>query len=110
MREMKYFIYILFALALFSCDKEDDLGPSRIKKENIEKSGLDKKIYDRLTVPYNIEVKYKWDGNEVDFNKFLTPVLPECADFFLEAIEESWIKPYEKCGGADFIKTYCFGQ
>jgi substrate import-associated zinc metallohydrolase lipoprotein len=84
---------VLFSL--FSCDKEDNLSDdSVVTFEQRTKNELDVWIYENLTIPFNVEVKYKWDDGEVE-NKFhVTPPKIEKAKEFLEAYLNVWIKPY----------------
>ncbi|MCT4614422.1 MAG: putative zinc-binding metallopeptidase [Marinifilaceae bacterium] len=105
---MKKLLFILSIIILFaSCDNsDDDLGNSLIILESQEKSELDKWIYENLTQPYNIEVKYTWDDSELDDSKTLIPPSQEKVKPFLEAVKQIWIDPYEKHGGASFIKSY----
>lgn len=97
--------------SLISCDKEDALlDESVVVVEKSHQNDLDKWIYDNLTVPYNVEVKYKWDDTEID-NKFhVTPPTIEKAQEFLEAYLNIWIKSYEAeaiaGGNPDFLNQY----
>ena len=100
---------VLFSL--FSCDKEDSLADeSVVTFEQRTQNELDVWIYENLTVPYNLEVKYKWDHGEVDNAFHVTPAKIEKAREFLEAYLSVWIKPYEAeavaGGNPDFLKKY----
>jgi len=93
--------------SLISCDKEDTLlDESVVVAEKGHQNDLDKWIYENLTVPYNLEVKYKWDDSEID-NKFhVTPPSIEKAQEFLEAYLNIWIKSYEAEANPDFLEQY----
>ncbi|RZT96433.1 substrate import-associated zinc metallohydrolase lipoprotein [Ancylomarina subtilis] len=101
------FICILSIFALFSCDKEDGLREeSIIYVDQVHESEFDKWLYETFTVPYNMEIKWKWDDSEVDNNFHVTPPRKEKAEQFMKALYKIWIKPYEEVGGEEFIKTY----
>ena len=83
------------SLIITSCKKEDALG----NVDNIPGLGgdtwapgaIDDYIFDSLTVPYNIAVKYKWDQGELqdDFNKDLVPPKEEKVIPLLGAINKA---------------------
>ncbi|WP_321515783.1 substrate import-associated zinc metallohydrolase lipoprotein [Marinifilum fragile] len=112
---MKKLYILLFISSLMfslsSCDKEDSLiDESVVVVEKGHQNDLDTWIYNNLTVPYNVEVKYKWDDTEIE-NKFhVTPPTIEKAQEFLEAYLNIWIKSYEEeataGGNPDFLKQY----
>ncbi|MGZ5218447.1 MAG: substrate import-associated zinc metallohydrolase lipoprotein [Chitinophagaceae bacterium] len=97
------------AIIIVSCKKEDELG----NVDNIPGLGgdtwapgpIDNWIYDSLTVPYNIAVKYKWDQSELDLNKTLVPPKEEKVIPVLSAIKKGWIQPYVDEAGILFFKT-----
>lgn len=109
---MKNKIYLLIVLSIilgFSSCSNEGVGideQSVIKVHANEKSELDKWIYENYTVPYNIEVKYKWDDTEVDNKAWVVPPKTEKAKEFLEAMLKVWIQPYVAEAGEDFIKQY----
>lgn len=112
MKRIYFLILIAAALtSLYSCEKEDKLrDESVVTIQKVYQNDLDKWIYENLTKPYNVEIKYKWDANEIT-NKFrVTPPSMEKTKEFLEAYLNLWIKPYEeesKAGGnPDFLYKY----
>ncbi|HZH96876.1 MAG TPA: putative zinc-binding metallopeptidase, partial [Flavisolibacter sp.] len=101
----------VLGLVLFaSCKKEDPLADV----DNIQGLGgdtwaqgpIDKWIYDNLTVPYNIAVKYKWDQSEIALNRTVVPVREEQVIPVLGAIKKAWIDVYEAEAGNLFVKRY----
>ncbi|PXX95018.1 hypothetical protein DF185_22735 [Marinifilum breve] len=95
-------IYILLLMSavlfsFYSCDKEDELrDESVVAYDKALQNELDLWIYEHLTKPYNVKVKYKWDDSEV-FNDFhVVPPTMEKAKEFLEAYLNLWIKTYEE--------------
>lgn len=112
MKRIYLFLLISSVLLTFSaCQKEDDLrSESVVTTQKVYQNDLDKWIYENLTKPYNVEVKYKWEANEIT-NKFrVTPPKLEKVKEFLDAYLNIWIKPYEeesKAGGnPDFLYKY----
>ncbi len=109
-------IYILFivsslALFFFSCEKEDKLlDESVVKVKRGVVNELDEWIYQNLTLPYNLEVKYKWDDGEVSNSFHVVPPKVEKAKEFLEAYLNIWIKTYEAeatdGGNPDYMKKF----
>src|SRR6185503_7994734 len=83
-----------------SCKKEDALG----NVDNIPGLGgdtwapgaIDVWIFDTLTVPYNIGVKYKWDQSELNdfFDKILVPPREEKVIPLMSSIKKAWINVY----------------
>jgi len=112
MKEIKIIIVALsIGIFITSCKKEDALG----SVDNIPGLGgdawtpgeIDKWIFDTLTVPYNIGVKYKWDQSELqaDFNKVLVPPKEEKVIPLMGAIKQAWINPYVTEAGDLFFKN-----
>lgn len=101
---------LLVSGILSSCAKNDFLPQTPIfglGGESWPKTSTDDYIYQNFIVPYNIQVKYRWDPYEVNFAKTLTPVMPEKVIPVMEAIRKIWIEPYEKVtGNKGFIRKY----
>ncbi len=105
----RYRIILLVALlSILSGCKSDDklLDESVIYVTQTHQSEFDKWIKETLTIPYNIEIKWKWDDGEIDNRFHVTPPRKEKAEQFMRAFYDVWIKPYEEVGGEEFIKTY----
>ena len=112
MKAIKIIIVALsMAIIVTSCKKEAALG----SVDNIPGLGgdtwtpgaIDAWIFDTLTVPYNIGVKYKWDQGELqsDFNKDLVPPKEEKIIPLMSAIKQAWINPYVTEAGLLFFKN-----
>ncbi len=105
----KYRIILLIAVlgAILGCESEDKIQEqSVIFVTNEHKSDFDKWLYETFTVPYNMEIKWKWEDGEVNNRFHVTPPRKEKAEQFMRAFYQVWIKPYEEVGGEEFIKTY----
>ena len=60
-----------------------------------------------LTVPYNFDVKYKWNQFELgQVDKNVVPVKEEIVVPLLDAIRRVWIDPYVAEFGSNFFKQY----
>jgi hypothetical protein len=77
MKFYKPLIALLFIVQFTACRKEEApqiedsiLG---LGGDTWQQTAIDKWIYDTLTVPYNIAVKYKWDQFELALDKTLVP-------------------------------------
>lgn len=114
MKYMKKLLLIfILGLGLFSsCKKEDDINPADAANitglggDTWVKGPIDNWIYDTLTVPYNISVKYKWDQFEDlgDLAKTLVPPREEYVIPILSAIKKVWINNYVAEAGDLFFK------
>ena len=110
MKAVNYIVVVLGLVLFASCKKEDPLADV----DNIQGLGgdtwaqgpIDKWIYDNLTVPYNIAVKYKWDQSEIALNRTVVPVREEQVIPVLGAIKKAWIDVYEAEAGNLFVKRY----
>lgn len=113
MKAVKYlFVMVLTGVGLVSCDKEEKLDPADV--DNIRglggdvwvKGPIDNWIYDNLTVPFNIAVKYKWDQSELQFDKTLVPPKEEQVIPVMDGIRKGWIDSYVAETGDVFIKRF----
>lgn len=106
-------LHILLSISLFSvllgCKKTDDNLDREIVGlggETYAEGTLDQWLKTNFTTPYNISVKYRWDGTEYANDKTLTPPKIERVQPLMEVVRSSWIDPYTAQAGQDFIKKY----
>jgi substrate import-associated zinc metallohydrolase lipoprotein len=100
--------FLLLPVLLASCKKEDELG----NVDNIPGLGgdtwaegpIDKWIYDSLTVPYNIAVKYKWDQFELALDRTVVPPKESQIIPFLSTVKKVWIETHVIEAGELFMK------
>lgn len=110
MNTLKKILFVSLAAISAACNKEDDLvirTPVGLGGDTFVPTALDQWLFDSLTVPYNIAVKYRWDPWELSLDKTLTP--PDEAKIIpaMSAIKRVWIDPYNAQTGSDlFIKKY----
>ncbi|HEX5025596.1 MAG TPA: substrate import-associated zinc metallohydrolase lipoprotein [Agriterribacter sp.] len=103
--------FLVLSFLLASCQKEE-INPT--DAENINglggdtwaKGPIDNWIYDTLTIPYNISVKYKWDQFEdlADITSILVPPKEEIVIPILSAVRKVWISPYIAEAGEPFFR------
>lgn len=96
---------------LLSCNKKDDMKIINdipgLGGDTWKASVLDKYLYDTLTVPFNIQVKYKWDQFEFDVSKTLVPPKEEKVIPVIESIRKVWISTYIAETDSIFMKKFC---
>jgi len=112
MKHIKIFFLLLVAAAFAACSKEeDDLSGVQdipgLGGDTWVPGSLDAWLHDTMTVPYNIEVKYKWDQFEFDVTKTLVPPKEEVVKPAIRAIKKVWIDNYIREAGEVFFKKYC---
>jgi substrate import-associated zinc metallohydrolase lipoprotein len=104
-----YILVLIAAIGVSSCKKTDENLERNIVGlggDVFPQSTLDTYLYTTFTQPYNISVKYRWDGTEYDYSKTLSPVKIEKVQPLMEMVKSAWIDPYTGEIGADFIKKY----
>lgn len=103
--------YTCILLLAFGCRKPENLGSvdniPGLGGDTWVKGPIDNWVYDNLTKPFNISVKYKWDQFELELNKDLVPPDEEKVIPVMEAVKQVWIDTYIAEAGDVFIKTYC---
>ena len=101
-------IYLFIVAITVSCQKEDKIDKNLailgLGGEQIAQNETDVWLYNNFVKPYNMEVKYKWDQNELALNRTLVPIYEDKVIPIMNTIRETWIKPYETVAGPAFIK------
>lgn len=98
---------VISGVLLFSCGvKEEDLDvdPVGLGGDTWVPTALDDWLLANYVTPYNIEVKYRFDRYEVALNRSLVPPEESKVREVMEAIQKTWITPYEQQAGPAFIK------
>lgn len=111
MKAQKILLFVSLVLAFFvSCNKDEKLNivtPVGLGGDSFERTALDQWLFDSLTVPYNIAVKYRWDPWELNLDKVLTPPDESKIIPAMSAIKRVWIDPFNAETGSDlFMKKY----
>ena len=108
---VKQFLLLVLVMQFLSCSKTEDLNyvqPPGLGGDTWEKTAIDNWIYDSLTLPYNIAVKYKWDPWELQqLDRDVTPPDESKIIPALTTLQQVWIDPYiAETGSEDFIKQF----
>ena len=96
----KTMLFLLCLVALASCKKDDNLQVDDIPGLGGDEwvaGSADQWIYENLTKPFNISVKYKWDPHEVS-NQYLlrdfVPAKEEVLIPLMESVKRVWDDNY----------------
>lgn len=104
---IKSLMLLLLLTGSLACQKEEKVAaPEGLEGDTWVKGELDKWLNDNFTVPYNIEVKYRWDPYELEVTKNMTPPREDVVIPVMETVKKVWIEPYVAEAGEAFIKTY----
>ncbi|AEV98347.1 hypothetical protein A4D02_22655 [Niastella koreensis] len=103
---------VITVLTLVSSCRKDENGsldtpPYGLGGDTWGKTNVDKWIYDSLTVPFNIAVKYRWDAWELALDKTLVP--PDTAKVIpsLQGLLAVAFTPYiQQTGSRDLLRQY----
>lgn len=110
MKRINAFFFLLSLVLLNACAKKDDLSGVQnipgLGGDTWVPGSLDAWLHDSITVPYNIDVKYKWDQFEFDVTKTLVPPKEEVVIPAMRAIQKVWINNYIDAAGSLFFKKY----
>ncbi|MGC1205904.1 MAG: substrate import-associated zinc metallohydrolase lipoprotein [Flavobacteriaceae bacterium] len=106
----KYFKFILVTLLTgtiaSSCgNEEDSITESQIDISAPILNSLDIWLRENFVEQYNIEIRYKWNINDTDVDRFLHPPFEENVMPIANALTKVWIEPYNTLGGENFIKN-----
>lgn len=108
------FLAALFGatLLLGGCREEekiaDDLYIPGLGGEEYAENELDKWLYQNYTLPYNIDVVYRWDAAQASssLSEVLVPVEFDAVQPMMAALRDVWFEPYIQATGnsQDFLK------
>jgi len=111
MNKTTLYIFITLLIGISACKKHTDLGNvddiPGLGGDTWVKGPIDAWIYDTLTKPFNISVKYKWDQFELELNKDLVPPKESKIIPVMQAVKKVWIDTYIAEAGDVFMKTHC---
>lgn len=103
---LKIFLLLFVGSVVAACAKEDepDADLTGLGGPTWVKGPVDDWLYNNMVVPYNIEVKYRFDRYELALNKVLTPPREDKVIPVMETVRKTWIEPYEQIAGPAFIR------
>jgi substrate import-associated zinc metallohydrolase lipoprotein len=97
---------ILILINVPACKRDETLpAGSQLDTTAQVHQGFDKWVYDNLTVPYNAEVRYRWnEWNMSDLGKYNYPTTAEHAFILMQLIKHTWIDSYHEVAGKQFLQ------
>lgn len=107
--KIRYTVVLVLLLGVtLSCKKSENLDREIVGLggDTWTEGELDKWLFTNFTDPYNINVKYRWDGAEYDRDKTLIPPKIDRVQPLMEMVRSAWIDPYTAEVGQNFIKKY----
>lgn len=105
MKKLKYILIVLIAVAGFTaCSDDDDFHDSILESVPEAYSELDLWIREYYTIPYNINIMYKWKTFEGNSELNLVPVQEDKVIPFLDIVKRVWMEPYLELGGDQFFR------
>ena len=119
MIKIKTILLLSATVVLAACDSEKLSETSVIDegKKQIAATGLDKWIIENITVPYGIEVVYRWEKNAGSTGTFIYPPKLENVRRVLEAVRTMGLETYrlKETGGEKLlpgrlpVRLYLYG-
>lgn len=107
---MKKYIYCLFLMLTLctttSCEKDELDAKSIFDTSAPKREGLDAWLFENYVVPYNIDVKYKWEDMESNMSFDLTPAGYKESMMLSKIIKYVWLEAYDEVVGIDFTRSY----
>lgn len=106
-RHLKFLFLLLLLPFLPACSEEDDVSDiplPDLSGQTWEKGPIDEWLYENFVLPYNIEVKYRFDRYELALNRTLVPPQEDRIIPVMQTIQQTWIAPYDLAAGPNFIK------
>lgn len=99
------FLLVVTSHLFTACENEPRLSESQIDTSTPILNELDIWLRENFVEPYNIEIKYKWNINDTDVDRFLHPPFESNVRPLAEILKKVWIEPHNKLGGPNFIKN-----
>lgn len=111
--KLKYpaILLLIAAAGMASCRKDNSTPittpPVGLTGDTWVKDSIDKFIYDSLTVPYNIDVSYRWNPTDYDIQYNVVPPDPSKVIPMLKGITNVAFPPYNDLTGSKvFLRKY----
>jgi len=96
------------SVMLTACEEDNvDTSISVIKDDQTPKNDLDKWLLKNFVEPYNVEMRYRWEDNEISMDYILVPARYECAVKMANAIKYICFEAFrETTGSTEFIRNH----
>lgn len=107
----KYILYTLMLVAtasLGSCNNDDIDTANSIFDTTTQRemNEFDHWLLDNYVYPYNIQVKYLLDDNEISVDYDLVPAKYEQSVALTKIVKHVWLEAYDELWGIDMTRTY----
>lgn len=99
-----YIATLCFGIFLGCSSNEEPITESNLDLSTPNLNATDIWLRENITIPYNIDISYKWDEGRVDLNRFLFPPTLENVIPVMKVVKKVWIDTYAELGGEDFVK------
>lgn len=108
MKKISIILSVVAIVLMGGCKKAENLDRDIVGLggDTWPQTDLDVWLYNNFTKPYNISVKYRWDGSEYDVSKTLVPPDVIKVKPLMELIKGAWIDAYVGEVTPNFIKKY----
>lgn len=98
---------IVVTALLFTACSDDDLNDTSIFPDTeLSQDAFDQWLYHNYVVPYNIDLKYRLEDKETDFQHNLVPADKSQSVKLARAVLYCWLQAYDEVAGIDFTRTY----
>lgn len=104
---IQFSFFTLTFMLCIACSDDDLSSTSIFQDDGQPKSAFDEWIYQNYVVPYNIDLKYRLEDKETDFEHYLVPARTELSEKVAQAVLYCWLQAYDEVAGQDFTRTYC---
>ena len=96
-------------LPVFNACQEDPLDPNSVIVDRVvDQNKFDKWLYDNHTIPYNIDVNYRFLDRESDLSYNVIPATMDASIKLAILVKHLCIETYDEVTGSkDFIRSYC---
>lgn len=108
MRKIYYFlIACLVGTGLVACSSDDPSDPSVLNNLDLEADSFDLWLQKNYSIPYNIQVLYRYQDYETDQTYNVVPPKVENAQALAIMMKHIWLEAYEEVVSREFIRSYC---
>lgn len=100
---------LLFLLLMTACSKDDPVDKDNsifVPSNPASITVFDRWLQKNVTYPYNIDVLYKYDDINTDYNYFLTPAELPKVHKIVQIVKYAWLEAYDETAGLDFTRKF----
>lgn len=96
----------VMAFGLTACSDEKLDSTSIFQDSQQERTAFDIWLYNNYVKEYNIDLKYRLEDKETDFQYYLVPADRDQSVRVSHAMLYCWLQAYDEIAGKDFTRTY----